>query len=71
MVGPRKAAAPSAEFIESFLFFFYGSTNVFLEHLAAWGSEWTAMDLEHLSITVMFMGGGLVSSTGPGFFLVS
>jgi hypothetical protein len=53
---------PSAEFVESFLIFFYGSTNVFLEHLAAWGSEWSAQDLEHLSITFMFIGGGLVSS---------
>ncbi|PQE27713.1 integral membrane protein [Rutstroemia sp. NJR-2017a BVV2] len=50
---------PSAEFVESFLIFFYGATNVFLEHLAAWGSEWSAQDLEHLSITFMFIGGGL------------
>lgn len=49
----------TAEFVESFLIFFYGSTNVFLEHLAAWGSKWTAEDLEHISITVMFFGGGL------------
>jgi hypothetical protein len=45
--------------VESFLIFFYGSTNVFLEHLAAWGSEWSAQDLEHISITIMFIGGGL------------
>lgn len=50
---------PSSEFVESFLIFFYGSTNVFLEHLAAWGKEWTAQDLEHLSLTLMFFGGGL------------
>ncbi|KAE9369615.1 integral membrane protein-like protein [Stipitochalara longipes BDJ] len=49
----------TAEFVESFLIFFYGSTNVFLEHLAAWGKEWSAQDLEHISITVMFFGGGL------------
>lgn len=60
LVGPRKAAAPSAEFIESFLFFFYGSTNVFMEHLANWGGEWTATDLEHVAITILFMGGGLL-----------
>lgn len=30
---------PTAEFVESFLIFFYGITNVFLEHLAAWGAE--------------------------------
>lgn len=45
--------------MESFLIFFYGSTNVFLEHLAAWGGEWSAQDLEHISITIMFFGGGL------------
>jgi len=55
---PRR---PSAEFVESFLIFFYGSTNVFLEHMTAWGKEWSAQDLEHVSLTVMFFGGGLVS----------
>ncbi|KAL1837573.1 hypothetical protein VTJ49DRAFT_3633 [Mycothermus thermophilus] len=49
----------SAEFVESFLIFFYGSTNIFLEHLGGWGGEWTASDLEHISITVLFIGGGL------------
>jgi hypothetical protein len=61
MVGHRKASMPSAEFVESFLIFFYGSTNVFLEHLGAWGQAWSAQDLEHISITIMFFGGGLVS----------
>ncbi|KAI4207965.1 MAG: hypothetical protein LQ346_000302 [Caloplaca aetnensis] len=55
----RKAKVPSAEFVESFVIFLYGSTNVFLEHLAAWGDAWTAQDLEHVSITVMFFGAGL------------
>ncbi|KAK4187834.1 hypothetical protein QBC35DRAFT_218472 [Podospora australis] len=50
---------PSAEFVESALIFFYGSTNIFLEHLGNWGGEWSAQDLEHLSITVLFIGGGL------------
>ncbi|KAL9013522.1 MAG: hypothetical protein Q9173_001781 [Seirophora scorigena] len=59
MVTARKAKVPSAEFVESFVIFLYGSTNVFLEHLAAWGSAWTAQDLEHVSITIMFFGGGL------------
>ena len=59
VVTPRKARIPSAEFVESFVIFFYGSTNVFLEHLAAWGKAWSPMDLEHLSITIMFFGGGL------------
>lgn len=59
MVSTRKARMPSAEFVESFVIFLYGSTNVFLEHLAAWGDTWTAEDLEHVSISVMFLGGGL------------
>ncbi|KAG9229641.1 integral membrane protein-like protein [Amylocarpus encephaloides] len=50
---------PSAEFVESFMIFIYGVTNVSLEHLAAWGSAWTTQDLEHLSITFLFIGGGL------------
>lgn len=62
IVGRRKAALPSAEFTESFVIWLYGVTNVFLEHLAAWGDAWTAQDLEHVSISVMFFGGGLVSS---------
>ncbi|ELR08363.1 hypothetical protein VC83_04626 [Pseudogymnoascus destructans] len=49
----------SAEFVESFLIFFYGSTNIFLEHLNAWGEAWSAQDMEHISITIMFIGGGL------------
>jgi len=56
---PSRSNLPSAEFVESFLIFFYGATNVFLEHLAAWGQAWTAQDLEHLSLTLMFFGGGL------------
>ncbi|CAM1503741.1 Fc.00g013320.m01.CDS01 [Cosmosporella sp. VM-42] len=50
---------PSAEFVESALIFFYGSTNIFLEHLGGWGGSWTAQDMEHISITVLFIGGGL------------
>ena len=52
---------PSAEFVESSLILLYGSTNIFLEHLGGWGGEWTAQDLEHMAITVLFIGGGLVS----------
>ncbi|KAL8788474.1 MAG: hypothetical protein Q9213_001697 [Squamulea squamosa] len=59
MVSARKARIPSAEFVESFVIFLYGSTNVFLEHLAAWGGAWTAEDLEHVSISILFFGGGL------------
>ena len=61
MVGKWKAMVPTAEFTESFLIFLYGSTNVFLEHLAAWGGAWAPQDLEHVSISIMFFGGGLVS----------
>ncbi|KAK9249927.1 hypothetical protein V1507DRAFT_507172 [Lipomyces tetrasporus] len=50
---------PSAEFVESGLIFLYGSTNIFLEHLGGWGGEWKEQDLEHLSITILFIGGGL------------
>ncbi|MCJ1481066.1 hypothetical protein MMC06_001222 [Schaereria dolodes] len=59
LVGSLKANTPSAEFFESFIIFFYGSTNMFLEHLASWGGPWSAQDLEHESISIMFFGGGL------------
>ncbi|RMZ89145.1 hypothetical protein DV736_g3625, partial [Chaetothyriales sp. CBS 134916] len=58
-VGQWKARIPSAEFTESFVIFFYGSTNVFLEHLGGWGGAWSAQDFEHVSIAIMFFGGGL------------
>ncbi|CDK27739.1 unnamed protein product [Kuraishia capsulata CBS 1993] len=47
------------EMIESSLILFYGSTNIFLEHLAAWGEAWTAKDLQHASIAFMYIGSGL------------
>ncbi|KAL2264006.1 hypothetical protein VTK26DRAFT_3561 [Humicola hyalothermophila] len=56
---PGQRWSPSAEFVESALIFFYGSTNIWLEHLGGWGGEWSSTDLEHLSITVLFIGGGL------------
>ncbi|EFQ30487.1 hypothetical protein CGRA01v4_10040 [Colletotrichum graminicola] len=62
-VRPKRADGkwrPSAEFVESALIFVYGSTNIFLEHLGNWGGEYSAQDLEHISITVLFIGGGLV-----------
>ncbi|KAL2849606.1 hypothetical protein BJY01DRAFT_233555 [Aspergillus pseudoustus] len=59
VVGAWKAKVPSAEFVESFVIWMYGVTNVFLEHLAGWGKEWTARDMEHVSISIMFFGGGL------------
>jgi hypothetical protein len=65
-VGQWKASIPSAEFVESFVIWLYGCTNVFLEHLAAWGGQWTMQDLEHVSISIMFFGGGLVRLSNPG-----
>ncbi|KAJ0295689.1 hypothetical protein COL5a_011865 [Colletotrichum fioriniae] len=62
-IRPKRADGkwrPSAEFVESALIFVYGSTNIFLEHLGNWGGEYSAQDLEHISITVLFIGGGLV-----------
>jgi len=63
MVGKWRARVPTGEFTESFVIFLYGSTNMFLEHLAAWGEAWAPQDLEHVSISIMFFGGGLVSVT--------
>lgn len=54
------ARLPSAEFMESFVIWLYGSTNVFLEHLNAWGKPWHMEDFQHISITIMFFGGGLL-----------
>ncbi|KAF8459502.1 hypothetical protein BGX38DRAFT_1149149 [Terfezia claveryi] len=50
---------PSCEMLESSLILFYGTIDVFLEHLAAWGHAWTHMDLEHEAIAILFFGGGL------------
>ncbi|KAI1294130.1 hypothetical protein F5Y03DRAFT_410976 [Xylaria venustula] len=52
---------PSAEFVEGALIFTYGSTNVFLEHLGSSDSKFSSQDLEHVSITVLFIGGGLLA----------
>lgn len=61
IVANWKAKVPSGEFVESFVIFLYGVSNVFLEHLSGTNREWTPTDLEHVSISVMFFGGGLVS----------
>lgn len=58
----EEAWRPSAEFVESALICFYGCTNIFLEHISAWGGRWTGRDLQHVAITVLFIGGGAVSS---------
>ncbi|AET38209.1 Tvs1p Ecym_2486 [Eremothecium cymbalariae DBVPG len=47
------------EAVESFLIFFYGSTNIFLERLANPHGKWAAKDLQHVSIAFMFIGSGL------------
>ncbi|KAK6953385.1 hypothetical protein Daesc_005688 [Daldinia eschscholtzii] len=52
---------PTAEFVEGALIFTYGSTNIFLEHLGNAGKEFSPQDLEHISITVLFIGGGLLA----------
>jgi hypothetical protein len=58
---PTAGRAPSMELVESSLICFYGVSNVWLEHLSAWGEEWSAMDFEHVGITILFAGAGLVS----------
>jgi hypothetical protein len=58
----------SAEFMESALIFTYGITNVFLEHLGNSSGEWSAEDLEHVAVTFLFMGGGLVRGTPSSGF---
>lgn len=55
-----KTLIPSAEFTESFVIWLYGCSNVFLEHLNNAGKEFSHQDFEHISITVLFFGGGLL-----------
>jgi hypothetical protein len=57
----NKKWRPTAEFVEGFLIFLYGSTNIFLEHLGKDEPGFSPQDLEHMSITVLFIGGGVVS----------
>lgn len=59
-VAPWKLYVPSAAFIESFVIWLYGCINVWLEHLAGWGEKWAPQDFEHVSISILFFGGGLV-----------
>ncbi|KAI3406817.2 hypothetical protein KGF56_000422 [Candida oxycetoniae] len=47
------------EMVESSLILFYGSTNIFLEHLSNAGGEWSPKDLQHVSIAFIFIGCGL------------
>ena len=59
-VSKWKTRVPSAEFTESFVIWLYGASNVFLEHLSNWGKAWSPQDFEHVSITILFFGGGLL-----------
>jgi len=59
LVSRWKSRIPSAEFTESFVIWLYGASNVFLEHMNNWGGEWSPQDFEHVSITILFFGGGL------------
>ena len=52
------------EMVECFVIFLYGITNVFLEHLSAWGEAWVPQDLEHVAVSLLFIGGGLVGVPG-------
>jgi hypothetical protein len=60
LVSRWKSRIPSAEFVESFVIWAYGASNVFLEHLNSWGKAWSPQDFEHVSITILFFGGGLL-----------
>ncbi|KAI8627507.1 hypothetical protein F5Y19DRAFT_465724 [Xylariaceae sp. FL1651] len=52
---------PTAEFVEGALIFTYGATNIFLEHLGSSSDKFSSQDLEHVSITILFIGGGLLA----------
>lgn len=60
LVARWKTRVPSAEFVESAVIFTYGASNIFLEHITAWGKAWSPEDIEHVSITLLFFGGGLL-----------
>ncbi len=60
VVARWKTRVPSAEFVESFVIWLYGASNVFLEHLNNLGGEWSPEDFEHVSLTALFFGGGLL-----------
>ncbi|GAA5874797.1 hypothetical protein JCM16303_002987 [Sporobolomyces ruberrimus] len=47
----------TAEFVESFVIFLYGSTNTWLERLGKTGA-YSVKDVQHISIAIMFWGAG-------------
>ncbi|KAJ7701443.1 cytoplasmic protein [Mycena rosella] len=52
---------PTAEFVESFLIFFYGITNTWMERFGANpGDPYTTKQLQHIGIAVMFWFTGLI-----------
>ncbi|KAJ9095970.1 hypothetical protein QFC21_005332 [Naganishia friedmannii] len=56
----RASRLPSAEMIESFVIFFYGVTNTWMERFGAQpGDPYTIKQVQHISIAVMFWFGGL------------
>ncbi|KAG8905094.1 hypothetical protein FRB99_000695 [Tulasnella sp. 403] len=58
----RKAKnPPSAELVESFVIFLYGATNTWMERFGAEpGSPYTAKQIQHISIAVMYFFGGAI-----------
>lgn len=56
---PQPRGLWTMEFVESALILVYGSTNIFLEHLAGAGGAWTAKDLQHVLIAFIYLGCGL------------
>ncbi|KAI9447807.1 hypothetical protein H4582DRAFT_2137979 [Lactarius indigo] len=51
----------SAEFVESFVIFFYGITNTWMERFGAQpGDPYTTKQVQHISIAVMFWFAGLI-----------
>ncbi|CAG7846014.1 SubName: Full=Related to YTP1 {ECO:0000313/EMBL:CCA69256.1} [Serendipita indica DSM 11827] len=56
-----KSRIMSASFLESLVIFVYGFTQQFMERLGKHpGDPYSAKDIEHISIAVMFWAGGLV-----------
>jgi hypothetical protein len=60
LVARWKTRVPSAEFTESFVIWLYGASNVFMERMNAAPGPWSHEDFEHVSITLLFFGGGLL-----------
>ncbi|KAG9019045.1 hypothetical protein FRB90_007001 [Tulasnella sp. 427] len=57
----RKKNPPSAELIESSVIFVYGATNTWMERFGAEpGSPYTAKQIQHISIAVMYFFGGAI-----------